>query len=76
MDSPWKREAVPDMCPHCGMPIATHDHRADLTGLDDGPYLPGMVPRKKSERSPQQLSADRMRAWETRRAKYGEYGHR
>lgn len=76
MDSPWKREVTLDLCPHCGQPTATHDHRADLSGLDDGPYLPGQAPRKKSERTLQQMSADRMRAWETRRAKYGKYGHR
>ena len=54
----------------------TPDCRADLPGLDDGPYLPGKAPRKKSERPPSMLSADRSKAWATRREKYGKAGHK
>ncbi len=44
--------------------------RLPLNHIDNGPYLPGHKPRKKSnKRSPDELSAIRKRAWATRRAK-------
>jgi hypothetical protein len=46
-----------------------HDHKADKSGLDDGPYLPGRAPRKKPPpKSREELAAIRARAWATRRA--------
>lgn len=40
------------------------------TGLDDGPYLPGKAPRKKPEKkTPEELRAIRLKAWETRRSR-------
>lgn len=54
-----------------------HDHKPDNSGLDDGPPLPWRGPRKKAEPVPAEIAADRRkRAWETRRAKWGQYGHR
>lgn len=45
------------------------DRRADLTGLDDGPYLPGHGPRKKpAAKTAEELASIRRRAWATRRA--------
>lgn len=44
-------------------------------GLDCGVYLPGCAPRKKIERPAHLVSADRLLAWETRRARYGPHGH-
>lgn len=39
-------------------------------GLDDGPYLPGMAPRKKAEpKTPEELRAIRAKAWATRKAR-------
>ncbi len=48
------------------------------TGLDCGPYLPGQAPRHRSAppKAAHELAAIRSRAWATRRAKYGERGHR
>jgi hypothetical protein len=74
-------------CPICGASGPTmhhgqwghfpHNHKPDLSGLDDGPYLPGHEPRKKpAPKSAEETSAIRARAWATRRAKYGRYGHR
>ena len=66
-------------CTVCGGPITDfiHDHRADLSGLDDGPYLPGRAPRKRPAPKPADEAADiRARAWATRRARYGRSGHR
>ena len=52
-----------------------HDHKPDLSGLDDGPYL--IASRKKpAPKTPAEMSDIRARAWATRRAKYGRYGHR
>lgn len=40
-------------CAVCGSPQTwQHDHRTDLSGLDDGPHLPGQKPRKKPEPRP------------------------
>lgn len=66
------------VCAAMGLPQpATLDNRPDGTGLDDGPYLPGCAPRKRPPaKSPEDLAAIRARAWATRRAKYGERGHR
>ena len=57
-------------CQHCGGVMAyPHDPRPDETGLDDGPWLPGRAPRKKTKpKPPEELRAIRMRAWMTRRA--------
>lgn len=65
-------------CEKCGGVLAhPHDHQDDETGLDDGPWLPGRAPRKKADPKPaDEISDTRSRAWETRRAKYGERGHR
>lgn len=67
-----------EYCPVCAMPLTwEHDHKADQSGLDDGPYLPGQAPRKKPEpKSADEIRSIRARAWGTRRAKYGPYGHR
>jgi hypothetical protein len=63
-------------CSICGAETTwNHDHRADNTGLDDGPLL--RAPRKKPPpKEPAELSNIRMRAWATRRQKYGQHGHR
>ena len=68
----------PDLCPVCSQPMTwDHDHKSDLSGLDDGPYLPGHEPRKKSAPKPaEEVRAIRARAWATRREKYGQFGHR
>lgn len=67
-----------DRCLTCGGTLTwEHDHKPDLSGLDDGPYLPGHAPRKKPAPKPsEELTEIRSRAWATRRAKYGKYGHR
>lgn len=66
-----------ERCAICGCPLTwRHDHQADLSGLDDGPYLPGRAPRKKPAPKPaSETSAIKKQAWETRRRKYGERGH-
>lgn len=68
-----------ERCTICGglLTYWSHDHKPDLSGLDDGPYLPGRAPRKKADpKSPEEYHEIRSRAWATRRAKYGRYGHR
>lgn len=46
-------------------------------GLDCGVYLPGQEPRRRpAPKSPEEIHDIRMRAWATRRAKWGKYGHR
>lgn len=65
-------------CPTCGGRVApgyVHDHRPDLTGLDDGPPL---HPKRKkpAPKSAAETRDIRARAWATRRSKYGEHGHR
>ncbi len=67
-----------ERCHICGgLPTWAHDHKADLSGLDDGPYLPGHEPRKKPPpKSAEETRAIRARAWATRREKWGSYGHR
>lgn len=48
-----------------------------MTGLDDGPYLPGRAPRKASApKTSDELRSIRAKAWETRRRVYGARGHR
>ena len=66
------------LCPVCAQPLTwVHDHKADQSGLDDGPWLPGRAPRKRADPKPANEAADiRARAWKTRRAKYGPHGHR
>lgn len=65
-------------CEKCGGLLAwKHDHKDDETGLDDGPWLPGLKPRKKPAlKSAVEMREIRKRAWETRRGKYGAHGHR
>ena len=67
-----------ERCLICGGELSwEHDHRPDMSGLDDGPYLPGRAPRKKpAPKAAHEISAIRKRAWATRRQKYGKYGHR
>jgi hypothetical protein len=67
-----------DTCAVCGQVNAwPHDHKDDQSGLDDGPWLPGHQPRKKMEPRPvAEVGAIRRQAWATRRAKYGDRGHR
>jgi hypothetical protein len=64
------------ICEICGVELTfEHDHRPDNTGLDDGPLL--RLPRKKTApKSSDEARAIRAQAWETRRAKYGQHGHR
>lgn len=66
----------PSWCLTCGAEETfPHDHKADNTGLDDGPLID--PPRKKPAPKPQEVMIQiRMKAWETRRAKYGPAGHR
>jgi hypothetical protein len=63
------------ICPACGCATTfLHDHKLDNSGLDDGPPEPV---RKKADPKPTEtLARIRAQAWETRRAKYGERGHR
>lgn len=65
-------------CEKCGGLLAwKHDHKDDESGLDDGLWLPGSAPRKKAAPKPAaEVSKIRAQAWETRRKKYGPYGHR
>ncbi len=67
-----------ERCLICGGELSwQHDHKPDQSGLDDGPPLPGQAPRKKPEpKDPAEVSRIRKEAWETRRQKYGAYGHR
>ncbi len=59
------------ICRACGGALRgdiVHDHREDMTGLDDGPYLPGRAPRKKpAQKSPEEMRLIRARAWATRK---------
>jgi len=50
-----------DHCLICGSANTwLHDHKPDNSGLDDGPYLPGCAPRKKSAPKPaHEVSATR-----------------
>lgn len=48
-----------------------------MTGLDDGPWLPGHKPRKRPKRKAAvELKAIRAKAWETRKKQLGPKGHR
>ena len=64
------------LCEVCQGPLNfQHDHKPDWSGLDDGPFL--RPPRKKLDPVAPEVERDRrIRAWETRRLKYGRYGHR
>ena len=72
------KDAGAPICTTCGGVIVfSHDHRPDETGLDDGPWIPGCAPRKKPTPKPAEETRDiRVRAWATRREKYGKSGHR
>lgn len=65
-----------ERCPICfGEQTWKHDHKPDNTGLDDGP--PIEPERKRYTFKPEtDVAAVRKKAWETRRKKYGQYGHR
>lgn len=59
-------------CAICGGPQKyKHDHKADNSGLDDGPPLKSERPytRRLPLKSADELAAIRKRAWETRRGK-------
>lgn len=62
-------------CPVCCQHAQfAHDHKSDLSGLDDGPEI--YQRRKKPAPKPPEVMAEiRARAWATRRQKYGERGH-
>lgn len=48
-----------------------------MTGLDDGPWLPGCGPRKRRKpKTAAENRAARAKAWATRRQKLGPKGHR
>lgn len=66
----------PTICSVCGAALTwKHDHKANKTGLDDGPPL--RTPRKKPPaKGRNELNDIRARAWATRRQKYGPRGHR
>lgn len=66
----------PEFCELCQSEATfAHDHKPDNSGLDDGPDI--NPPRKKADPVPAEIAADRRkRAWETRRAKWGQHGHR
>lgn len=74
----YEAEKAVDRCTLCGQAMTwVHDHKPDYSGLDDGPWLPGHAPRKKpAPKSAGELRDIRSRAWATRRAMYGERGHR
>ena len=62
-------------CEICGGSLTwKHDHKPDLSGLDDGPPLP--TRKKAAPKSREETKAIRARAWATRREHYGQYGHR
>lgn len=64
------------ICAICGGWIGHegHDHRPDGSGLDDGPPL--RVERKKPAlKTAEEAREIKLRAWATRRDKYGEKGH-
>lgn len=69
------RDPADVFCQTCGgYGDLPHDHRPDGSGIDDGPALPG---ENRSAAKPPEIVCDiRSRAWATRRAKYGERGHR
>lgn len=65
-----------DLCPTCGFETTfQHDHKPDLSGLDDGPPLQ-RERRKAKPKSREEMRTIRGRAWATRRAMYGSRGHR
>lgn len=71
-----KSETAPKhVCAGCGYETSfPHDHKADNSGLDDGPDL--YPSRKKASPKLPGVEAEiRARAWATRRAKYGAHGH-
>lgn len=65
-----------EVCCLCGGSLSwTHDHQPDNSGLDDGPFL--RTPRKKMTPKSVFVAREiRLRAWITRRQKYGQRGHR
>jgi hypothetical protein len=66
--------AVERRCGTCGGQLTwNHDHKPDLSGIDDGP---SKVRKKPPPKSAGEMAAIRGKAWETRRAKYGECGNK
>lgn len=64
-----------EICAVCGGSLAwAHDHREDFSGLDDGPPEPER--KKAAPKPPEEMKRIRAQAWETRRQKHGERGHR
>lgn len=65
-----------ERCQTCGQALKwVHDHRDDLSGLDDGPPLHPR--RKKAAPKPaEEVARIRAEAWATRRQRYGERGHK
>ena len=76
----WKRLFAAEGCPVCGVctvPLSwAHDHKPDLSGLDDGVPLGRQYVKKAPPKSPEEMAEIRARAWATRRAKYGQCGNR
>ena len=72
-DAPAMKDG--ERCLTCGQPLTwEHDHRADLSGVDDGPEL---MKRKKALPKPAyEIARIRVEAWATRRQRYGERGHK
>lgn len=65
-----------DYCTTCGGELSwTHDHRADNSGIDDGPPLRNER-KKPAPKSADEMKDIRARAWATRRKKHGPQGHR
>lgn len=63
------------VCEICGsLTTFEHDHKDDLSGLDDGPEL--AAKRKRRSTPAGNVREIRLRAWETRRVRYGSRGHR
>lgn len=61
-------------CETCGALLNwTHDHRDDFSGVDDGPYR---AKPPKARKKPEDVREIRLKAWQTRRERYGECGHR
>lgn len=65
-----------DICPVCfGVMSFPHDHKSDNSGLDDGPFIRPQR-KKQAPKAAAELKQIRHRAWQTRRERYGQHGHR
>lgn len=64
-----------DRCATRGQELTwTHDHREDLSGVDDGPPFP--TRKKPAPKPADEVARIRAAAWATRRQRYGERGHK